>query len=269
MSGAPRLLLGVAVATGTAVFGAALTVVVWYAGAVRDEAGFVPVAAEVLASEPARRLVAEEVVDRIVRFEPAVAVVRGPAESTIAAVLASPVFAPLAEEAARSLHGALLVGGPVVVDLGPWRDELLAPLAALAPAVAEAVPSELFGPFVLVDAGRLPRLPDPTPWGIAAAIGAFGTFVLLLVLLRRAAAVGLVAFGVGLGLAGTLVVAGAAGLPDRAGAGLVDPGHRLLAATLAERLAAPLTVTGVVEASVGVGSVLASAVVIRRRSAPS
>ncbi len=146
---------GVAAAVLLVVFGAVVTVGRWYATMVVDEDRFVAEASVVLRSEPARRNLASEIVDRIVAVEPAFAIVRAPAESAIAGVLASPVFEPLAEFAARSLHRVLLEadGSAVVIDLEPWRDDILAPLGAVAPELADAVPDSVFAPVVLVEAG--------------------------------------------------------------------------------------------------------------------
>ncbi len=243
----------VAVVVLLVVFGAVVTVGRWYATMVLDEDRFVVEASDVLRSEPSRRNLASEIVDRIVAAEPAFAIVRAPAESAIAGVLASPVFEPLAEFSARSLHRVLLEadGAPVVIELAPWRDDILAPLEAVAPELADAVPDAVFAPVVLVEANRLPRPPDLVGLVVVAWVGLVAAVVVVGSVVRRSPSAAVAAVGVGILGSGLVALAVSGRIGGSAVAGLGDGGRQEVALMLVGRLVAPLRRWSLAEIAAG------------------
>jgi len=254
-----------------AVLGGVATVAWWERTVLADEDVFVAHAVDVLSSETGRRALASEIVDRIAADQPLLTFFRGPAVRAVAGVLAAPVFEPLYEAAATDLHDGLMHGGAVVIDLGRWRETILAPLAEVSPELAAAVPDSVFAPIVVAGPGTLPHLPGVTAV-TAVLAGASVLLVLLLVWLVRVAAFGAtVAAGAGATGAGILALVTAANAGRRAVGGVAPGPRHDVAAMLAAHLTSTLRLAGRLEIAGGILilAIVAALAILTRGEEPS
>lgn len=247
----------------------------WATHHIVDERAFVDAALESFQSDGSDdalgELVAAKVVERssdLAPFEPALA-------TLLAALITTDPFAPLRVGVSGQIHAAVLDGerGPVVVDLGDHRSEILSSVSAISPELADRIPDDAFSTFVIFERDALPDASGPAEFIVAVgwiSIIAVVVLVVLLVLVSRSVVTSFVAIGTALvvpALVTAMVVTVARGTIDAAAP---NGAYAVLGRNLFDVLVGPMVgrawLMGII-AAVMVGAALVVGVTKRRRTA--
>ncbi len=184
----------------------------WTDRSVGNEEAFRENAAEVLAMDSSQEALAVRLMDEAVEAVPLLALIRGAGERATLVLLGSgafdSVFNRLIVEGHR--HVVSQTDDPFTADLTDVRTVLVAPIARIAPDLAERVPVDVFEAVVILDSDALPVVGRVAGWlpvvsVITAAAAVF--FAVALVMLSRRRSVALVTVGLAVLIAGISVYA--------------------------------------------------------------
>lgn len=238
----------------------------WMDSEVLDTDAFVETAVVVLNQPTSRDTMAAIVVDRLVEEIPVLMLVDDALANVFSALLGTDSLQGVLVLVSEELHQRMVGGetGPIVVDLEPYRDVLLAPIEAISPELAALVPDSWFRSVEVLEGGVIPDLSaiaeNARAFAVGAAIAAVVLIVAIIALARRwAARFGAVggALLIGGGLAALAVPAGAETISSvYAGAT-----REVLIVNLYEALTRPLTERSLVIVVIGlilIGVALAS-----------
>lgn len=219
---------------------------VWVGREVADSDRFARHVREALVSDPVRRLIVEEVADRVVAAAPVVGEpLRGPIEGAVDGVIRSDAFGDGFETTVATVHRRLVTGGegPLVLDLSGAEALVREAVAAVDPRVAQVMPS---GVLAAVDVGDRVEVPDFHAYDEAVdrglSLSVLGAVITggLALLAARERHRPLVVGGLAAALGGGLLLLGAAGLPElsaaRVGEPLASDATRAVVAEMAESL---------------------------------
>jgi len=184
----------------------------WMDRSVANEEAFQEQAAEVLAMDSSQEAIAVRLMDEAIDAVPLLALVRGAGESASLVLLDSGafdgVFDRLAIEGNR--HVMSQSEEPFTADLTDVRAVLVAPIAQIAPDLAEQVPVDAFEAVVILDSDAMPVVGRVAGWLPVVSVFSAATAVFLsvaLVMLSRRRAVALITVGLAVLIAGLGVYA--------------------------------------------------------------
>ena len=182
----------------------------WMDRSVANEEAFQEQAAEVLTLESSQEAIAARLMDEAIDAVPLLALVRGAGERATLVLLDSGTFDGVFDSLAIQGHRHVMSQSedPFTADLTDVRAVLVAPIAQIAPDLAERVPVDAFEAVVILDSDAMPIVGSVAGWLPAvsvftAAVAVFLTVALVMLSRRRAIAlitVGLAVFIAGLGV---------------------------------------------------------------------
>jgi len=183
----------------------------WMDRSVASEEAFREQAVEVLAMDSSQKAIAARLMDEAVDAVPLLALVRGAGERATVVLLDSGAFDSVFDRLIVEGHRHIVSpssDGPFMADLTDVRAVLVAPIAQIAPELAELVPVDAFEAVVILDADALPFVGRVAGWlpalsVFAAAAGVFLSVALVMLSRRRSIAlitVGLAALIAGIGV---------------------------------------------------------------------
>ena len=264
------------VVVATLLLGASVYAVVfglWYGRNVVDENAFTEHALTSFTLDGSYEALGVIVADKVVDEYPGLALFGSSLSTLFGVLLSTPPFEPALEELARDIHDRLLedVGGPVVVDLDAYRQEVVDGLNALAPGVVDLVPDDAFREYTLFEESDIPELARETArartFAIAAAVvGALAATSIVVM----ATSVGevFVAFGVAMFAAGGAIWLLTPASREALRVAIQDDAYRVVALNLFDTITS--SVDALVLVLVVVGSILAVGggvlLVMQRRS---
>jgi hypothetical protein len=230
---------------------------------VASEAAFLEHATEVLAMDSSQEAIAARLMDEAIGAVPLLALVRGAGERATLVLLDSGAFDPVFDRLAIEGHQHVMSQSDeaFTADLTDVRTVLVAPIAQIAPDLAERVPVDVFESVVILDSGALPIAGKVAAWMPAVSVFGAAAAVFLavaLVMLSRRRSIALITVGLAVLLAGLGVYAWSAlGGPIAAGRitddltrVLVENGYAVFSRSLqTEGLA--LAIAGLAVAAVG------------------
>jgi hypothetical protein len=218
-------MIAIAVLISVLTFTAA--VAFWMDRSVAREDAFRVNAAEVLAMDSSQEALAARLMDEAIDEVPLLALVRGAGERATIVLLDSgafdSVFDRLIVEGHR--HVVSQTDDPFTADLTDVRAVLVAPIAQIAPDLAERVPVDAFEAVVILDSDALPFVGRVAGWlpvtsVFAAAAGVFLAVALVMLSSRRSIA--LVTVGLAVLIAGVGVYVWSTFGGSIAAAGIAD-----------------------------------------------
>ncbi len=218
----------------------------WVDAEVLDNDAFVESAVVVLNQPTSRDAIATIVVDRLVEEVRVLVVVDEVLVSVFSRLLGTPQLQDLLVLVSQELHQRMVTGetGPIIVDLEPYHDVLLAPVDAVSPELAARVPDAWFRSVEVLEEGVVPDLSGTADKARTVGVAAVAIAVALIVLIVAVAQ----RWWVRLGAVGTsfFVAGGLSALAVPAGAGTVvavnpDTPRAVLVANLYAELAASMT----------------------------
>jgi len=155
----------------------------WLSAEVVDREAFVASTVEVLNESEAREATAVIMVGRLVEQLPILTVIESGLAEIFADLLATEELQGLLVLLGEELHTRMVTGdtSALVLDLDPFRELLIAPLAALAPELVDQVPESWFDSVAVVDSGVIPNIEAPVALNGFVVIFATVSSVLLIV----------------------------------------------------------------------------------------
>lgn len=217
----------------------------WADRSVAEESAFRSNALTVMEMDSSQAALAARLVDEAVDALPLLAFVRGAGERAVVVLLDSGAFNPTLERLVAEGHRHILSGvaEPFVADLTDVRAALVAPIAELAPDLADRIPVDVFQAVVIFDSGALPVVGRTLRWLPAISVLTAAAAVLVAVAAivlsrRRSVALFSVAAGVafaGLGVAAWSALGGtlaSARIEDELTRALVENGFTVVAPAL-------------------------------------
>lgn len=184
----------------------------WMDRSVATEEAFREHAAEVLAMDSSQEALAVRLMDEAVDAVPLLAFVRGAGERATLVLLNSGSFDGVFDRLIIEGHRHVIsqTDEPFTADLTDVRTVLVAPIAQIAPDLAEMVPVDAFEAVVILDSDALPIVGRAAGWlpvvsVIAAAAAVFLAVALVMPSRRRSVAlvtVGLAVLIAGMGVYG-------------------------------------------------------------------
>jgi hypothetical protein len=179
---------------------------------VASEAAFLEHATEVLAMDSSQEAIAVRLMDEAIGAVPLLALVRGAGERATLVLLDSGSFDSVFDRLAIEGHRHVMSQSddPFTADLTDVRTVLVAPIAQIAPDLAERVPVDVFESVVILDSGALPIAGKAAAWMPAVSVFSAAAAVFLavaLVTLSRRRAVALLTVGLAVLIAGVGVFA--------------------------------------------------------------
>ncbi|MEN8234313.1 MAG: hypothetical protein ABFR89_05255 [Actinomycetota bacterium] len=182
----------------------------WVDRSVAREAAFRAHAHEVLAMETSKDALAARLMDETIEALPLLALVRGAGEQAVVVLIDSGAFDPALDRLIAEGHRHALSGSaePFIADLTDVRAVIIAPIAELAPDLADRIPVDLFEAVVILDTDAFPVVGRAAGWlpfvSVLTAAGAVFLAVATVMLSRRRPRA-LLAVGSGVLLAGAAV----------------------------------------------------------------
>ena len=179
----------------------------WMDRSVGNEAAFLAHATEVLAMDSSQEAIAVRLMDEAIAAVPLLALVRGAGERATLVLLDSGAFDSVFDRLAIEGHRHVMSQSdePFTADLTDVRLVLVAPIAQIAPDLAERVPVDAFESVVILDSGALPIVGRVAGWLPVVSVFAAAAAVFLavaLVMLSRRRSIALVAVGLAVLIAG-------------------------------------------------------------------
>ncbi len=230
---------------------------------VASEDAFLEHATEVLEMDSSREAIAARLMDEAIGAVPLLALVRGAGERATFVLLDSGAFDSVFDRLAIEGHRHVMSQSddPFTADLTDVRTALVAPIAQIAPDLAERVPVDAFESVVILDSGALPVAGKAAAWMPAVSVFSAAAAVFLgvaLVMLSRRRSIALFTVGLAVLFAGVGVFAwsrfggplAADQITDDLTRVLVENGYAVFSRSLqTEGLA--LAIAGLVVAAVG------------------
>ncbi len=184
----------------------------WMERSVAREEAFRVNAAEVLAMDSSQEALAVRLMDEAVEAVPLLALIRGAGERATLVLLDSGAFDSVFDRLIIEGHRHVIsqTDDPFTADLTDARTVLVAPIAQIAPDLAERVPVDAFEAVVILDSDALPVVGRVVGWLPAASVFAAATVVFLgvaLVMLSSRRSIALFAVGLAVLIAGIGVYA--------------------------------------------------------------
>ena len=184
----------------------------WMDRSVASEAAFLEHATEVLAMDSSQEAIAVRLMDEAVGAVPLLALVRGAGERATLVLLDSGSFDSVFDRLAIEGHRHVMSQSdePFTADLTDVRAVLVAPIAQIAPDLAERVPIDAFESVVILDSDALPIVGGVAGWFPVVSVFAAAAAVFLavaLVMLSRRRSIALVTVGLAVLIAGAGVYA--------------------------------------------------------------
>ncbi|MEA2011380.1 MAG: hypothetical protein U9N78_11805 [Actinomycetota bacterium] len=184
----------------------------WMDRSVASEAAFLDHATEVLAMDSSQEAVAIRLMDEAIGAVPLLALVRGAGERATLVLLDSGAFDSVFDRLAIEGHRHVMSQSdePFTADLTDVRAVLVAPIAQIAPDLAERVPVDAFESVVILDSDAMPVVGRVAGWLPAVSVFAAAAAVFLsvaLVMLSPRRAVALITVGLAVLIAGLGVYA--------------------------------------------------------------
>ena len=184
----------------------------WMDRSVANEKAFQEQAAEVLAMDSSQEAIAVRLMDEAVDAVPLLALVRGAGESATLVLLDSGAFDGVFDRLAIEGHRHVMSQSdePFTADLTDVRAVLVAPIAQIAPDLAERVPVNAFEAVVILDSDAMPVVGSVAGWLPVVSVFSAAAAVFLavaLVMLSRRRAVALITVGLAVLIAGLGVYA--------------------------------------------------------------
>ncbi|MCL1693060.1 MAG: hypothetical protein M3096_05195 [Actinomycetia bacterium] len=179
---------------------------------VASEAAFLEHATEVLVMDSSQEAIAVRLMDEAIGAVPLLALVRGAGESATIVLLDSGAFDSVFDRLAIEGHRHVMSQSdePFTADLTDVRAVLVAPIAQIAPDLAERVPVDAFESVVILDSDALPVVGRVAGWLPVVSVFAAAAAVFLavaLVMLSRRRAIALITVGLAVMIAGLGVYA--------------------------------------------------------------
>jgi len=184
----------------------------WMDRSVANEEAFQEQAAEVLAMDSSQEAIAVRLMDEAIDAVPLLALVSGAGESATLVLLNSGAFDSVFDRLAIEGHRHVMSQSeePFTADLTDVRAVLIAPIAQIAPDLAERVPVDAFEAVVILDSDAMPVVGRVAGWLPVVSVFSAATAVFLsvaLVMLSRRRAVALITVGLAVLIAGLGVYA--------------------------------------------------------------
>ncbi|MEA3510313.1 MAG: hypothetical protein U9R51_02655 [Actinomycetota bacterium] len=184
----------------------------WMDRSVGSEAAFLEHATEVLAMDSSQEAIAVRLMDEAIDAVPLLALVRGAGESATLVLLDSGAFDGVFDRLAIEGHRHVMSRSedPFTADLTDVRAVLVAPIAQIAPDLAERVPVDAFESVVILDSDAMPVVGRVAGWLPAVSVFAAAAAVFLsvaLVMLSHRRSVALITVGLAVLIAGLGVYA--------------------------------------------------------------
>ncbi len=184
----------------------------WMDRSVANEKAFQEHAAEVLAMGSSQEAIAARLMDEAIEAVPLLALVRGAGESATLVLLNSGAFDGVFDRLAIEGHRHVMSQSedPFTADLTDVRAVLVAPIAQIAPDLAERVPVDAFEAVVILDSDAMPVVGRVAGWLPFVSVFSAAAAVFLavaLVMLSRRRSVALITVGLAVLIAGLGVYA--------------------------------------------------------------
>ncbi len=179
----------------------------WMDRSVANENAFQEQAAEVLEMDSSQEAIAVRLMDEAIDAVPLLALVRGAGESATLVLLDSGAFDGVFDRLAIEGHRHVMSQSedPFTADLTDVRAVLVAPIAQIAPDLAERVPVDAFEAVVILDSDAMPVVGSVAGWLPVVSVFSAAAAVFLavaLVMLSRRRAVALITVGLAVLIAG-------------------------------------------------------------------
>lgn len=132
----------------------------WLETEILDQDRFVATTLEAMEDDTTRDAAAAIIVDTLADEFPLLRLLATPLTELFSELLSRDVIQPLIVATSTDVHRRLVEGdqSALIIDLDPYRDLLLAPLASLSPELAARVPDNWFRTVEVFEAGTLPDL---------------------------------------------------------------------------------------------------------------
>jgi len=184
----------------------------WMDRSVSSEEAFQEQAAEVLAMDSSQEAIAVRLMDEAIEAVPLLALVRGAGESATLVLLDSGAFDGVFDRLAIEGHRHVMSQSeePFTADLTDVRTVLVAPIAQIAPDLADRVPVDAFEAVVILDSDAMPVVGRGAGWRPVVSVFSAAAAVFLtvaLVMLSRRRSVALITVGLAVLIAGLGVYA--------------------------------------------------------------
>ncbi len=163
----------------------------WVNTEIVDGDRFVDTAVTVLERPSSREAVATLIVERLVDEIPLLLLVDDVLVPVFSEILGTEPLREVLVLVSAGIHERMVTGdtGPIVLDLEPYHDILLAPVRAIAPDLAELVPDSWFAAVVVLEDGTIP---DVSPYvaygrtvGLLGIVAAIASGLVILLAARR------------------------------------------------------------------------------------
>ncbi|MEA3503462.1 MAG: hypothetical protein U9R47_11845 [Actinomycetota bacterium] len=179
----------------------------WVDRSVASEEAFREHAAEVLVMDSSQEALAARLMDEAVEEVPLLALIRGAGERATIVLLDSGAFDSVFDRLIVEGHRHIVsqTDDPFTADLTDVRTVLVAPIAQIAPDLAERVPVDAFEAVVILDSDALPVVGRLAGWLSVVAVFAAAAAVFLgvaLVMLASRRSIALIAVGLAVLIAG-------------------------------------------------------------------
>jgi hypothetical protein len=174
---------------------------------VASEDAFLEHATEVLAMDSSQEAIAARLMDEAIGAVPLLALVRGAGERATLVLLDSGAFDGVFDRLAIEGHRHIMSQSedPFTADLTDVRAVLVAPIAQIAPDLAERVPVDVLESVVILDSGALPIAGKVAAWMPAVSVFSAAAALFLavaLVMLSRRRSIALLTVGLAVLIAG-------------------------------------------------------------------
>ncbi|MCL1598299.1 MAG: hypothetical protein M3094_03880 [Actinomycetia bacterium] len=243
----------------------------WMDSEVIDEEAFVASAVVVFNQPSSREAIATIVVERLVDEIRVLMLVDDLLIDVFSELLGTPQLQDVLVLVSEELHQRMVNGevGPVVIDLEPYRETLLAPVEAISPELADSVPESWFHEVEVLEEGAIPDVSAVAgkSLSVAMAAAAIATALVGLILaaanrwVARLGAIG-TSFLVAGGLSALAVPAGA----DTAEAVAAGTSRGVLISNLYTELTNTLTARSLILLLVGVALIGAASILWSART---
>ena len=179
----------------------------WLDSAIVPQESFTDATADALVLESSRDAMGMLIAERLINEFPLLIVLESNLARLFSDLLALPALGVVVNSVSTDIHDGLVTGSQdaIVVDLLAFRGDILEPIDAVAPRLAELVPDEWFDSVEVLEEGALPDVSFYARW---AGRGKFVLAVLAAVLAGsllwfvRPRAIGFTLVGAGFVLAG-------------------------------------------------------------------
>jgi len=160
----------------------------WFETEVSDPDTFVASTSAALSSEESRDALGQLIVDRLTEEYPILLIVESRLVELSSSLLETENLRSAVALISENIHGRIISGqtGAIVIDLGPYKDDILAPIESIFPELAALVPEAWFESVEILASGSLPDLSAAhTRAPLAKNLALGGAVLLILALLWR------------------------------------------------------------------------------------